>query len=104
MTISRNGIYNDLSESTYVTERNGMRYYFSSPVNKRNYDNRIGVREVYLNDALSARFRMNFDATLIADLQMYATIEKRGYRVVRIEDETEYTSWQQLSLTGRFAV
>ena len=80
--LSSGGVAYRLEESPFVYERFGIIYHFSSLKYKDKFIENVRIKEDWLCDSLSRRFHFKIDARLIADMQLYLQIEKRGFHVV----------------------
>lgn len=97
--LSRYGVCYTLEDSPFESRRNGWRFKFSSQKHKDRFDELAHVREDWLIDSLSRRFGVVFDAALLADLQLYSQVEKRGY-LVYDGDGKEYGCSREIRLSG----
>jgi len=66
-------------------------YHFSSELYRIKFNSRCGEHRRMITESLSKRFGFTVKSDLIADLRLYATIEKRGYL---ISIDGEYTECQ----------
>lgn len=88
---TKRGVYQDISESDYYYDLDGVRYYFSSEFNLNRYKERVND---YVNNEiikLKYRFRVNCSFDLYFQLAYYKKIEKRGYRVVELSTNRAIT-------------
>ena len=81
-TLSSGGVAYRLEDSPFIVERFGIVYHFSSLKHKEKFIENVRIKEDWLCDSLSRRFHFMIDARLIADMQLYLQIEKRGFYVV----------------------
>lgn len=98
--VNANGICYDLKHSPYTFMRLGLEYRFSSPLHRKRFCERLAEREDWACDSLSRRFKCNFDARILAAMQLYSKIETRGFSVYDSVGEVEYESWQEVRLSG----
>lgn len=82
VNLSSGGIAYRLEESPFIVDRFGIVYYFSSIKYKEKFLQNVRIKEEWLCDSLSRRFHFKIDASIIADMQLYLQIEKRGFHVV----------------------
>lgn len=78
---TKNGVCYPIEESPFTVERNGFTFYFSSMAHVRRFNEKVREKELWLCDSLSRRFKCVVEADIIADIQLYEQIEKRGYYV-----------------------
>lgn len=97
---TKSGVVYDIARSPFEFERHGMLYKFSSVSHRDKFIANVMIKEDWLNDSLSRRFKMNVDVRLLADLQLYRQIESRGYYVKHIESGREYRDSWKLELAG----
>lgn len=97
--MTANGVVYDVANSPFTCQRHGIEYRFSSGKHMAKFMRDVFKREEWLSDSLSRRFKVEFDATLVADLQWYAMVETRGYSI-RILDSGEELTCPPL-LSGR---
>ena len=97
--ISPNGVVYDIEHSPYWVLRNGLKFKFSSARHVDKFMMEVRIREEWLTDSLSRRFKIKFDASLLADFQLYQQIEKRGFAVEN-EEGVIYTCQEQVELSG----
>lgn len=81
-TLTRSGVCYDLRETPFSDVEQGMTFYFSSHTHMLKFRNRKVERMEWLCDSLSNRFHVSVDARILALVQLYLQIEKRGFRVV----------------------
>lgn len=79
--ITRNGIYNNINDSTYTVCIDNIIYYFSSQLYKRKFLLRYKKERDVLNSKLSKKYKMSIEANILSDLLLYSTLEKRGFKV-----------------------
>ena len=95
MSLTRAGVSYNLHKSPYTLEMDyeGTKiiYHFSSETYRVKFNSRCGENRGIINDSLSKRFGFNIKANILADLKLYATIEKRGFL---ISINGEYTECQ----------
>ena len=91
--MSAHGVVYDLPNSPFTCERNGILFRFSSERHLVKFMENVRKKEEWLNDSLSKRFHVNFDARILADFQLYYQVETRGCSI-QLEDGTEI-SWQE---------
>lgn len=79
--ITRNGVYNNINESTYSVCVNGIVYYFSSQLYKRKFIERYRKEREILNSKLSKKYKIQIDVNILSDFILYSNIEKRGFKL-----------------------
>lgn len=84
--ITRNGIYNNINDSTYTVCIDNIVYYFSSQLYKRKFLERYKKERDILNLKLSKKYKMTIEANILSDLFLYSHIEKRGFKVETNEE------------------
>ena len=82
--LSRSNIAYDLTISPHdLTVRyNGkfdLRYVFSSELYRDKFNEKKAEHREKINQSLTNRFGYQINADVLADLKLYATIEKRGF-------------------------
>lgn len=79
-------VYNIIDESPFYFDKKGLRMYFSSEFNRKRfkeaYEKFIKEENIKLNN----RYNFRVDLSLPLLLSYYQRIEKRGFRIYRIED------------------
>lgn len=86
-----NGVYLDINESDYIFELDGIAYYFSSEFNKNRFKDKVID---YVNNEtmkLKNKYKVNCNFDLFFQLSFYKKIEKRGYKVVELSNNTRIT-------------
>ena len=86
-----NGVYLDINESDYIYELDGVAYYFSSEFNKNRFKDKVID---YVNNEtmkLKNKYKVNCNFDLFFQLSFYKKIEKRGYKVVELSNNTRIT-------------
>jgi hypothetical protein len=81
---TRNGIYYDLSKSTYKHKVNdtGMTFIFSSDLHMLKFEDQYKANRIDHNLKFKARFRIDVDMKVLPDLLLYKKIETRGFLVI----------------------
>lgn len=79
--LTKHGVAYDLERTPFYVERNGAVFFFSSLSHKEKFCENMRIKEDWLCDSLSRRFHYKVDVRLLADLQLYDRIEKRGFRI-----------------------
>lgn len=95
--ITRHGIYKDLSQSTYLTVKEGNTYYFSSMLYKDKFLQKYEENRKTINESLSNRFDFTIKLNMLCDIALYKKIEKRGFLIVD-ENGNMYDSPDSFSL------
>jgi hypothetical protein len=81
---TRNGIYYDLTLSTYkfkVPDTN-ITFVFSSDLHMMKFEDQYKANRNDHNLKLKARFRINVDMKVMPDVLLYKKIETRGFLMV----------------------
>jgi hypothetical protein len=85
MQLTRAGVSYNLYKSPHLLEMEyeGVKvvYHFSSQSYRVKFLSRCGENRESINQSLSKRFGFNVEAEALADLKLYATIEKRGFLI-----------------------
>ena len=83
MTKTRNGIYYNLYESPYQFRSDSLCFYFSSQFNLNRFNQQLPKRKSSIKTYLSKLFGFEIEATHLAEVHLYAKIEKRGFLMSR---------------------
>lgn len=98
-----NGVYYDVPRSPLYTVRNGYRYYFSSQSHLDKFLLKAPIKEEWLNDSMSRRFKFEFEVGVIADMQLYMQVETRGFYVVDEFSGLDFRSSEEVKvIVGNF--
>lgn len=85
MQLTRAGVSYNLHKSPHLLdmeyEDTRVIYHFSSDTYRIKFLSRCGENREAINQSLSKRFGFNIKVDLLADLKLYATIEKRGFLI-----------------------
>ena len=98
--ISPNGVVYRLEDSPYECYRNGLVFKFSSARHLDKFMSEVRIREEWLTDSLSRRFKVKVDAAIIADFQLYIQLERRGFYVYDEVEGVAYECQEQVELIG----
>lgn len=82
---TKNGIYNDLNESTYKMELLGVTFYFSSEFYLNKFKNNVMQFINQEKEKLFTRYSVNLfmdGINLFFAISYYRKIEKRGIRII----------------------
>lgn len=79
--LSPNGVAYNLRSSPFISVRNEIIFYFSSIKHKEKFDLNARIKEEWMNDSFFRRFHFKIESDIIADLQLYEKIEKRGFLI-----------------------
>lgn len=79
-------VYNIIDESPFYLDRKGLRFYFSSELNRTRFNNQYKNYLVEENTKLNNRYLFSVDLSIPLLLSLYLKIEKRGFKVLRIDD------------------
>lgn len=82
-----NGVCYDLERSPFVEDWGNLVFHFSSETHARKFREKAKIRQEWLCDSLSRRFHFSVDASVIAVIQLYAQIEKRGFLIKSVTGE-----------------
>ena len=97
--LTANGVCYNLKRSPYTYEYFGFRFYFSSRTHLKNFVEKATMKQEWLCDSLTRRFKYDVDASTLAVFQLYNTIETRGFHVVRLIDEKSIEDRNDLHFT-----
>lgn len=97
--VSPNGVVYDIHNSPYIVHRNGLIFKFSSARHMDKFMMEVRIREEWLNDSLSRRFKVQVELSILADFQLYQQIERRGFHV-EDEEGSVYVCREQVLLDG----
>lgn len=85
MQLTRAGVSYNLYKSPHLLEMEyeGVKvvYHFSSQTYRIKFLSRCGEHRRSINHSLTNRFGFDVKADVLADLKLYATIEKRGFLI-----------------------
>lgn len=79
--VTVNGIFNDIDESTYFSEVDNYKFYFSSLSYKNKFEARLAEYITTEEKKLELKFNTKIDAKLLLMFDLYKKLEKRGFRV-----------------------
>ena len=85
--LTRNGICYDLEVSPFTIERYYndhsivVQYVFSSELYTNKFTEKQNKNRDSINQSLSKRFGLNIQNDLLADINLYSKIEKRGFLI-----------------------
>ncbi len=100
VTQTKNGVVYDIENSPYVSERLGLLFRFSSMKHKEKFDSLVNVRENWLSDSLSRRFKITVKLPHLAAIQLYIQIETRGFSIKNLITKEEYQCPDDIQLVG----
>ena len=91
--LTRGGVTYDLGVSPFThteTYKNGydLTFMFSSEFNKDRFLERMKENREKINSSLTKRFNMNIEFSVLADVKLYSTVEKRGFHIKSNESIT----------------
>lgn len=89
---SRNGVYYDLSKSTYRETVDGVTFHFSSRIHQKKFAERLHRNRAEINKSLSNRFKLQVEMNGLADLILYNKVETRGFHITTEEWSEECRS------------
>lgn len=84
-----NQVYNIIEDSIYFLDKDGFRFYFSSDFNRERFKKLVSNYIKEENRKLINRYNVKIDLTNYMLISLYKKIEKRGFRVYLIEDNTK---------------
>lgn len=99
--LTKNGVCYDIEESPYYHDCHGFRFYFSSLPHLAKFKRDCLVKEEWLTDSLSRRFKFMIDATVLAVFQLYTQVETRGFYIVA-ENGHEYRNLSEVKMKVGF--
>jgi hypothetical protein len=97
---TRNGIYYDLSKSTYKLKMpdTNITFVFSSDLHRTKFEEQYKENRAEHNLKFHARYRIDTNMKVLPDIVLYKRIETRGFLLI---DEGGQYIWQQnLILNG----
>lgn len=97
--LTRNGICYDLKNSPYFIKLKECTLFFSSSYNKDRFLQREKEERSRINESLSNRFKTNINVDYLAFINLYASIEKRGFYILTKKKE-EITCLKHLKFDG----
>lgn len=97
--LTPNGVCYDLRRSPYFVEYIGYRFMFSSRNHADNFIAKLTMKQEWLCDSLSRRFKYTVDASTLAVFQLYNQVETRGFHVVRLIDGRAFNERGDLNFT-----
>lgn len=101
--LSRNGITYDLENSPYVYHiqygENIFDYKFSSKLYMDKFMNKSFDNRKQVNESLTKRFGFAVEMNLLADIKLYASIEKRGFLIAN--QDRSYHCLNNIVLDGQ---
>ena len=89
--LTKYGVCYDLTQTPYRYEWRGITYCFSSRLHMKHFVRDVTTREEWLDDSLSRRFKCTCHLPILADIQLYANVETRGFHIVT-DEGVEYES------------
>lgn len=98
--MTKSGVVYDVKNSPFQVERNGYIFKFSSEPHRHKFIRDAQVKEEWLNDSLSRRFRIKVDFILLADIQLYQQIEQRGFYIYDTINKEGYDDVCKLQYHG----
>lgn len=93
------GVCYDVDNSPFQVERHGLTFKFSSVKHRDKFVQDVRKREDWLCDSLSRRFKVAFDARLLACVQLYTQVEKRGFYIEDMEGRS-YGCSSEMNFSG----
>ena len=98
--MTKSGVVYDVKNSPFQVERNGYIFKFSSEPHRHKFIREAKIKEEWLNDSLSRRFRIQVDLILLADIQLYQQIEQRGFYIYDTINKEGYDDVCKLQYHG----
>ena len=98
--MTKSGVVYDVKNSPFQVERNGYIFKFSSESHRHKFIREAKIKEEWLNDSLSRRFRIKVDFILLADIQLYQQIEQRGFYIYDTINKEGYDDICKLQYLG----
>lgn len=93
---TRNGVYHNLSESEYFARVDDITFYFSSKLHLEKFKERYLMNRDIVNYRMKKRYKFEFCFEKLADLELYARIESRGFYIIK--NGNVYNSLKQVKL------
>lgn len=79
-------VYNIIDESPFYLDKKDYRFYFSNELNRSRFDSKYKEYLLEENTKLNNRYLFSVDLSIPLLISLYIKIEKRGFKVLRIED------------------
>ena len=80
-------VYNIIDESPFYFDKNGLRFYFSSELNRKRFKEKFKEWILEENNKINHRYNFNVNLSIPLLFSLYSRIEKRGFRVYSLADE-----------------
>lgn len=96
--MTRNGIVYNLNLSPYIFGINDTMFCFSSKNHLEKFTEKLQENRELISYSLSKRFGFNINVTLLADINLYAKVESRGF-LIKHRGES-YTCKKDIILSG----
>lgn len=90
---TRNGIYNDIKESTYKLKRGNYEFTFSSELYKNKFMTGLNEFIKVENEKINNKYKMVGDFSEYLSVIYYKRIEKRGFYVTYNNKELNSSSF-----------
>lgn len=82
--ITKNGVYYDLTISTYRHKEGDLVYVFSSKMHLDKFKKKLKENRDIINYSLTKRFNVPINVSKLADIVLYRKIETRGFLIYTI--------------------
>lgn len=76
--------YNTLDSEDYYFVYEDLKFYFSSMYNLNRFKERLSKYIYEENQKIINRYKIKIDLTLYLILSLYKSIEKRGYKIIKV--------------------
>lgn len=96
MPITKRGVYHNLKESKYVVSNEDITFFFSSEYTLNKFMDRYKMGREIFNKQLSKISDVPLNYDMIADIETYKLVEKRGFYVwlkgisISLEELSQY--------------
>lgn len=85
--------------SVFQNDKTSLTFVFSSEKYREKFENQCGEHRKKINQSLSNRFGLSIDSSILADIRLYATIEKRGFLIYG-NDGDKFECPEDITLSG----
>lgn len=102
--LTRDGIAYNLELSPYkevitYSKNDSLTFIFSSELYRGKFKEKLEANREKINTSLSNRFKFNIVNDKLSDIQLYSSVEKRGFLIK--EGESKYKCLSTIKLNGQ---
>lgn len=94
--ITKYGVCYDIKNSPYTYSFMQYEFHFSTINNRNKFEKQLSVKQLWLTDSLSRRFKYSIEAYILAIFQLYHQIEHRGFYIINTNNYREYQSLEDI--------